>query len=64
MLYTIINEYDVLYAQERELADHIKNVPQGVLSTNPDDFTDRTRLPEVWHTTDKSKRRYFPYDYF
>ncbi len=64
MLYTIINEYDVLYAQERELADHVNNIPQGVLSTNPGDFTDRTRLPAVRHTTDKSTRRYFPYDYF
>lgn len=64
MLYTIINEYDVLYAQERELADYAKNIPQGVLSTNPHDFTEGTKLPEVRHTTDKSTRRYFSHDYF
>ena len=41
VLHTIIGEYDVLYAQERELAYAAEQV-QAVLSTNPADFLKET----------------------
>lgn len=37
VLHTIIGEYDVLYAQEREFA-FVKNPKQEIMSTNPADF--------------------------
>ena len=37
VIHTIIGEYDVLYAQERELA-YVKNPKQEIMSTNPADF--------------------------
>ncbi len=42
VLHTIINEYDVLYAQERELA-FVKNSKQEIMSTNPADFLQGTQ---------------------
>lgn len=46
VLHTIIGEYDILYAQERELAGYGgKAVPQAVMSTNPQDFLAETELP-------------------
>lgn len=45
VLHTIIGEYDILYAQERELAGYGgEAVPQAVLSTNPQDFLETTAL--------------------
>lgn len=47
VLHTIIGEYDILYAQERELAGYGGNtVPQAVMSTNPRDFLAETELPK------------------
>ena len=37
VLHTIIGEYDVLYAQERELAS-VEKSKQELMSTNPADF--------------------------
>lgn len=42
VLHTIIGEYDVLYAQERELA-FMKNSKQEIMSTNPVDFLQDTQ---------------------
>ncbi len=48
VLHTIIGEYDILYAQERELAGYCgKNVPQAVMSTNPQDFLETTALSKI-----------------
>lgn len=49
VLHTIIGEYDVLYAQERELAGYGgEAVPQAVLSTNPQDFLEATALSRAY----------------
>ncbi len=48
ILYSVIGEYDVLYAQDRELkelsADASVQRSQPVLSTNPQDFLGGTVL--------------------
>ncbi len=46
VLYTIIGEYDVLYAQERELA-FAENSKQEVLSTNPADFLQAVKSVQI-----------------
>ncbi len=47
VLHTIIGEYDVLYAQERELSGYVeKTAPQAVMSTDPRDFLRGTELPK------------------
>lgn len=43
VLHTIIGEYDVLYAQQRELA-FVKNPKQEIMSTNPADFLKSTQF--------------------
>ncbi len=45
-LYTIVDEYDVLYAQDRELAD-VSFPKQETLSTNPQDFLENTKSDYV-----------------
>lgn len=48
VLYTVIGEYDILYAQERELAGYGENaVPQEIMSTNPRDFLETTALSKI-----------------
>lgn len=48
VLHTIIGEYDILYAQEREFAGYGgEAVPQAVLSTNPMDFLGETALSKI-----------------
>lgn len=48
VLHTIIGEYDVLYAQTREMScleeKSLPAKPQAVLSTNPNDFLAGTAL--------------------
>lgn len=45
VLYTVIGEYDVLYAQNRELsADNTEPLPQAVLSTDLRDHLSGTAL--------------------
>lgn len=44
VLHTIINEYDVLYAQERELAQAENVGAEEKFSTNPLDFLMGTTL--------------------
>ncbi|MBD5139733.1 MAG: hypothetical protein HDT24_10525 [Ruminococcus sp.] len=45
VLYTVIGEYDVLYAQSRELsADNTAPLPQKILSTDLRDFLGGTTL--------------------
>jgi len=46
VLHTIIGEYDVLYAQERELA-FVENPKQGIMSTNPADFLQGTQPVQI-----------------
>lgn len=46
VLHTIIGEYDVLYAQERELA-FVKNPKQEIMSTNPADFLQGTQPMQI-----------------
>ncbi|MBQ8787177.1 MAG: hypothetical protein IJZ61_06055 [Oscillospiraceae bacterium] len=46
VLHTIIGEYDVLYAQERELA-FVKNPKQEIMSTNPADFLHSTQPVQI-----------------
>ena len=46
VLHTIIGEYDVLYAQERELA-FVKNPKQELMSTNPADFLQGTQPVQI-----------------
>lgn len=46
VLHTIIGEYDVLYAQERELA-FVKNHNQDIMSTNPADFLQGTQPMQI-----------------
>lgn len=43
VLHTIIGEYDILYAQERELA-YAENRKQEIMSTNPEDFLGYTAV--------------------
>ncbi len=48
VLHTIIGEYDILYAQERELAGYGGEAAlQAVLSTNPMDFLGETALSKI-----------------
>ncbi len=45
VLHTIIGEYDILYAQKRELAGYgSADVPQEAMSTDPRDFLAETEL--------------------
>ncbi len=46
VLHTIIGEYDVLYAQERELA-FVKKSKQEIMSTNPADFLQNTQTVQI-----------------
>lgn len=43
VLHTIIGEYDILYAQERELT-YAENQKQEIMSTNPEDFLEYTAV--------------------
>ncbi len=56
VLHTIIGEYDVLYAQERELA-FVKNPKQEIMSTNPADFLQATQPVQI------SNKKRNNYDY-
>lgn len=56
VLHTIIGEYDVLYAHERELA-LVKNPKQGIMSTNPADFLQATQTMQI----SNKKRNYYDY---
>lgn len=62
VLYTVIGEYDVLYAQNRELkklfANSDKTLPEAVLSTNPRDFLDGTALHNNY-TNYKTKEEHY-----
>ena len=66
VLYTVIGEYDVLYAQDRELKKLSANVNSGfieaVLSTNPRDFLDGTVLHNNY-TKYKAKEDYYNESY-
>lgn len=61
-LYTVIGEYDVLYAQDRELkglsADASVQRSQPVLSTNPRDFLGGTVLSSDY-TKYKTKEEHY-----
>lgn len=61
-LYTVIGEYDVLYAQDRELkglsADASAQRNQPVLSTNPRDFLGGTVLSSDY-TKYKTKEEHY-----
>lgn len=61
-LYTVIGEYDVLYAQDRELkgfsADASAQRSQPVLSTNPRDFLGGTVLSSDY-TKYKTKEEHY-----
>jgi len=62
VLHTVIGEYDILYAQERELAgyaEYEKALPQAVMSTNPRDFLAETEL----HCKNKQGKRGNYYEY-
>ena len=52
VLHTIINEYDVLYAQERELS-YVKNPKQEIMSTNPADFLQSTQPVQIKYKEEK-----------
>lgn len=57
VLYTIIGEYDILYAQERELFGFFPDKPsQEVLSTDPGAHLAGTSLPSF-----SAKSGNFPY---
>ncbi len=57
VLHTIIGEYDVLYAQERELSGYGgKNAPQAVMSTDPRDFLAGTELPKPENIQNKNNQ--------
>lgn len=62
VLYTVIGEYDVLYAQNRELkmlsAGAEKSLPEAVLSTNPQDFLGGTALHNNY-TNHKTKEEHY-----
>ena len=45
VLYTVIGEYDVLYAQERELRDFFPDKPPEAFSTDPTAHLEGTSLP-------------------
>lgn len=45
VLHTIIGEYDILYAQERELRGFFPDKPSEVLSTDPTAYLSGTSLP-------------------
>ncbi len=62
VLHTVIGEYDILYAQERELAgytEYEKAPPRAVMSTNPQDYLAETEL----HCENKQGKRGNYYDY-
>ena len=46
VLHTIIGEYDVLYAQERELS-FAANTKQEIMSTSPSDFLQTTQPVQI-----------------
>ena len=46
VFHTIIGEYDVLYAQEREMA-FVKKTKQEIMSTNPVDFLYGTKPIQI-----------------
>ncbi len=62
ILYSVIGEYDVLYAQDRELkelsADASVQRSQSVLSTNPQDFLGGTVLSSNY-TKYKTKEEHY-----
>lgn len=62
VLYTVIGEYDVLYAQNRELkmlsASADQRLPEAVLSTNPQDFLGGTALHNNY-TNYKTKEEHY-----
>ena len=47
VLYTIIGEYDILYAQERELRGFLPDKPSEILSTDPTAHFAGTSLPTL-----------------
>ena len=51
VLYTIIGEYDVLYAHERELRGFFSDKPAGILSTDPAAHLTGTSLPSAAEMT-------------
>lgn len=57
VLHTIIGEYDVLYAQQRELA-FAEKTKQEIMSTNPADFLQGTKPMQI---SDIKRNNY---DYF
>lgn len=56
VLHTIIGEYDILYAQERELS-FAENPKQEIMSTNPADFLQATQPMQI------SNKKRNDYDY-
>ncbi|MCM1022618.1 MAG: hypothetical protein NC395_01000 [Prevotella sp.] len=57
VLYTVIGEYDVLYAQTRELKG-LADTPRATLSTNPRDFLGGTAL-NSGYTNFKTEKEYY-----
>lgn len=62
VLYTVIGEYDVLYAQNRELkkisANAERSLHEAVLSTDPRNFLDGTALHNNY-TNYKTKEEHY-----
>ena len=65
ILYSVIGEYDVLYAQDRELkelsADASVQRSQSVLSTNPQDFLGGTVLSSNYTKYNTNEEHYNEY---
>lgn len=65
ILYSVIGEYDVLYAQNRELkklsADALAQQNQAVLSTNPQDFLGGTVLDSSYTKYKQNEENYNEY---
>lgn len=62
VLYTVVGEYDVLYAQNRELsADNTAPLPQAVLSTDLRDFLGGTALANKYTKTKTNEVYYNEY---
>ena len=51
VLHTIIGEYDILYAQERELCGFLSDKPCGIISTDPAAHLAGTSLTSVAEMT-------------
>ena len=47
VLHTIIGEYDVLYAHERELRGFFPDKPSEILSTDPAAYLGETSIPTL-----------------